>query len=82
VIESTDEASFGAMVATGELTDFSAGGYVSTEDLHGLRQIYKGTNPMTGGTYYSVFKCLEPETPASKMFPDPGLARSTEGYNG
>ncbi|MBQ3635035.1 MAG: TonB-dependent receptor [Bacteroidales bacterium] len=82
VIESTDEASFGAMVATGELTDFSAGGYVSTEDLHGLRQIYKGTNPMTGGTYYSVFKCLEPETPASEMFPDPGLARSTEGYNG
>lgn len=65
-----------AHIAAGSLVDMSGGGYVSVDDLDNLRQVYN----QDGG--YVVYRALEPETPAVSMFPNPQLARRTEGYNG
>ena len=64
----------------GSLRDFSAGGWISPDELQNLRQIYKQTDG--GNTYVSIYDCLEPETPASEMFANSSLARRSEGYNG
>lgn len=74
--EGLKPAEFGQYVANGSLTDFSKGGYVKASELENLRQVYPGSEG-----YYTVFRCLEPQTPAANMFPDPQLARHTEGYN-
>ena len=63
-------------IQSGALTDMSKGGYVEVSKLGDLRQLYPD------GTTYLLYNCLEPESPQSEMFRNPGLARQTEGYNG
>lgn len=64
----------------GSLRDFSAGGWLAPDQLSNLRQAYSQTDG--GNTYVTIYDCLEPETPASEMFPNSSIARKSEGYNG
>ena len=67
----------GEYMQSGVLRDMSGGGYIAAEDVESLRQLYTADK-----VNYSIYDCLEPETPIGRMFPDPGLARRTESYNG
>ncbi len=64
----------------GSLRDFSNGGWVAPENLQNLRQAYSQSDG--GSTYITLYDCLEPESPASDMFPNSNIARKSEGYNG
>lgn len=69
-----------ASIGSGALTDMTKGGYLDASQLDNLRQLYQTTD--NSQNLYTIYRCLEPETPAANMFDDPGLARKTEGYNG
>lgn len=71
------KAELGQYIANGSLVDMSKGGYVSVQELESLRQLY----PSDEDTY-TLYNCLEPQSPAADMFPKPELSRHTEGYNG
>ena len=77
------EAALGANLEAngGSLRDFSNGGWVAPSELSNLRQVYSQNVAQINQNVYTVYDCLEPESPSSAMFPNSDLARSSEGYN-
>lgn len=72
-----DQAGFGALIASGTLTDVTKGGYYSLAEVQRLKQIYQAD-----GINYTIYDCTEPATPIASMFKNPYLARETKAFNG
>ena len=74
------QAQYQSYVADQTLTSFSNGGYIDAEKIQNLKQLY--TTSAGDYTTFAIYDVLEPETPISQMFKDPGLARRSFGING
>lgn len=72
---------FMQLVGTGAIKDASDGGLYTLNEIENLRQAFPSVD-IAGNTTYTLYKCVEPETPMHNMFPDPRLARETMGVNG
>lgn len=85
-----DIAKYQQYVANGTLSDMSKGGYVTLDQIAGLRQVVPytyqrnadGTYDYTKPTTVMVYKAFEPETPVSNMFRDTRTSRENFGLNG
>lgn len=77
----TPEA-FGSLVQSGALTDASAGGFYSTDEIANLMQVFNSANVNTGAPEYYIFETNMPERNLKFKYKDPSVARHNTGING
>lgn len=79
-ILSTDELQ--KLMADQTISYFQNGGYLPTEQIANLKQLFPVMGTDGSVTGYTLYDVLEPETPTSSMFKNPELARRSAGING
>lgn len=72
---SYSKAQMGQMLQDGVISDFSNGGQLRSWEVENLRQI------VPSGDSFQFYACTEPQSDMKSMFPNPKLARKSEGYN-
>ncbi|MCQ2228582.1 MAG: TonB-dependent receptor [Bacteroidales bacterium] len=60
----------------------AVGGYYSVNELGNFKQLYPVAYDADGNiTEYRIFDAMEPQAPASEMFPNPQIARKQAAFN-
>lgn len=80
--EGTSAEAFGKLVQSGALTDASAGGFYSMDEIANLMHVITSPNVQTGANEYYVFETNMPERNLKFKYDDPTVARQTTGING
>lgn len=80
--QGVNKETFGALLQSGGLTDASAGGYYSVDEISNLMQVVTSPNIQTGDMDYYVFETNMPERNLKNKYKDPSVSRHTTGVNG